>query len=73
VARGFVNRSKPLAETTCQTCGGYLDGHGHERDGSQLCWCPEPEPELPPLPRPTGQVDQIAKDVAETLKYERHD
>ena len=69
MARGVVNRSKPLAETECPTCGGYIEG-GHERDGSQLCWCPEPEPELPPPPRPTKDVAQIAKDVAETLKYE---
>ena len=68
MARGVVNRSKPLAQTSCPTCGGYTEG-GHERDGTQLCWCPDPVPA--PRPRAQKAVDQVARDVAETLKYEQ--
>ncbi len=70
MARGVVNRSRRLAADQCGTCGGYIEG-GHERDGTQLCWCPEPEAPLPELPRRGPPPRSIARDVAETLKYER--
>ncbi len=36
--------------TYCKKCGGAIDG-GHERDGSQLCWCPiDDEEYVEPLP-----------------------